>query len=50
MPLSAGGKKALSAMIKEYGTEKGKKIFYSKENKGGAFARAVKKHAKKKKK
>lgn len=34
MPLTAKGKKILSAMTKEYGTKKGKKVFYSSSNKG----------------
>lgn len=34
MPLTLKGKKILSEMKKEYGTEKGKKVFYATENKG----------------
>ncbi len=34
MPLTAKGKKILASMIKEYGEEKGKEVFYSMENSG----------------
>ena len=34
MPLTKKGKKIMSAMEKEYGKEKGKKVFYASENKG----------------
>lgn len=34
MPLNAKGKKILAAMRKEYGSERGEKIFYASENKG----------------
>lgn len=34
MPLTPKGKKIKSAMEKEYGAEKGKKVFYASENKG----------------
>jgi len=34
MPLNAKGKKVMRAMQKEYGTEKGKEVFYASENKG----------------
>ena len=34
MPLNKKGKKILSAMKKEYGAERGEKIFYASENKG----------------
>lgn len=34
MPLTKKGKKIKSAMAKEYGKEKGEKIFYATENKG----------------
>jgi len=34
MPLSAKGKKILGAMKKEYGTKKGKSVFYASINKG----------------
>lgn len=34
MPLNKKGKKIKEAMEKEYGKEKGKKIFYASENKG----------------
>lgn len=41
MPLSATGKKVLKKFMSEYGKKEGKSVFYAKENKGGAFARAV---------
>lgn len=34
MPLNAKGQKIMSAMMKEYGREKGKRVFYASENKG----------------
>lgn len=34
MPLNVKGKKILAAMKKEYGAERGEKIFYASENKG----------------
>lgn len=34
MPLTKKGKKIMSAMAKEYGTEKGKKVFYASKNEG----------------
>lgn len=34
MPLTKKGEKILSNMEKEYGTKKGKKVFYASENKG----------------
>lgn len=34
MPLNKKGKKIMSAMKKEYGSEKGKSVFYASENKG----------------
>ena len=34
MPLNKKGKKILKAMEKEYGTKKGKNVFYASENKG----------------
>jgi hypothetical protein len=34
MPLTAKGKKIKSAMEKEYGKERGKRVFYASENKG----------------
>ncbi len=33
-PLTKKGKKIISAMKKEYGSEKGKKVFYASQNKG----------------
>jgi len=49
MPLSEAGNRILSKMIQEYGSKKGKSVFYAKENKGGKFAEIVRKHSKKKK-
>lgn len=34
MPLNAKGQKIMSSMVKEYGKEKGKRVFYASENKG----------------
>lgn len=34
MPLTKKGKKIKASMEKEYGKEKGKKVFYASENKG----------------
>jgi len=34
MPLTKKGKKILANMIKEYGSEKGKNVFYASQNKG----------------
>lgn len=34
MPLTKKGKKIKAAMTKEYGKEKGKKVFYASANKG----------------
>jgi len=34
MPLTKKGKKIKSAMKKEYGEEKGEKVFYASQNKG----------------
>lgn len=34
MPLTAKGKKIKAAMAKQYGKEKGERIFYAAENKG----------------
>ena len=34
MPLSKKGTKIKKAMVKTYGKEKGKKVFYASENKG----------------
>ena len=34
MPLTPKGKKIKKAMEKEYGKEKGKKVFYASQNKG----------------
>ena len=34
MPLTKKGSKIKKAMIKEYGKEKGERVFYASENKG----------------
>lgn len=34
MPLTKKGKKIMKAMKKEYGSEKGKRVFYASQNKG----------------
>lgn len=34
MPLTKKGEKIKRAMVKEYGKEKGKKVFYASQNKG----------------
>lgn len=34
MPLTKKGRKIKAAMQKEYGAEKGKRVFYASENKG----------------
>lgn len=34
MPLTPKGKKILSSMKKEYGSKKGKQVFYASQNKG----------------
>jgi hypothetical protein len=34
MPLNPKGEKIKAAMQKEYGSEKGKRVFYASENKG----------------
>jgi hypothetical protein len=34
MPLTKKGDKIMGAMKKEYGPEKGKKVFYASQNKG----------------
>lgn len=34
MPLNKKGKKIMSAMLREYGKEKGKRVFYASENSG----------------
>lgn len=49
MPLAPEGKKILSAFIQEYGSKKGKSVFYAKENMGGKFKQLVR-HGKKKRK
>lgn len=34
MPLNAKGRKIKAAMVKQYGSKKGKRVFYASENKG----------------
>ena len=34
MPLNKKGKKIMSAMTEEYGSKKGKQVFYASKNKG----------------
>lgn len=34
MPITKKGKKIMSAMTKQYGAKKGKKVFYASANKG----------------
>ena len=34
MPLTKKGRKIMSAMKKQYGSKKGKQVFYASENKG----------------
>jgi len=41
MPLNKTGKKVLANFKKEYGAEKGKQVFYAKENKDKSFANTV---------
>ena len=41
MPLKKTGKKILLQMKKEYGSKKGTRIFYSKENADSGFARLI---------
>lgn len=45
MPLNKKGKAIKRAMEKEYGTEKGKKVFYASENKGTIKGVTKKKNA-----
>ena len=49
MPLTAKGKKVLSAMKKEYGAKKGEQVFYASINKGKLKGAHVKKKKKAKK-
>jgi hypothetical protein len=34
MPLTSKGEKIMAAMMEEYGSKKGKKVFYASQNKG----------------
>lgn len=47
MPLTSKGVKIMQSMMKEYGAERGKKVFYASENKG--TIKGVAKHSKKRK-
>lgn len=49
MPLTAKGKKTKAAMQKQYGKERGERVFYAAENKG-SIKGVTKKAAKKGKK
>lgn len=44
MPLTAKGKKIMSSMKSEYGSDKGKKVFYASLNKGRIKGVEGKKH------
>ena len=44
MPLTEKGKKVKAAMVKEYGKEKGERVFYASENKGTIKGVAKKSH------
>lgn len=44
MPLSSKGEEIKSKMMRHYGAEKGKRVFYATENKNPKFARVVKRH------
>ena len=46
MPLTKKGKKIKRAMMKHYGPEKGKRVFYASENKGNIKGVTKKKHHK----
>lgn len=46
MPLSNKGKKILAAMKRQYGEEKGERVFYASENKGSIKGVARKKSKK----
>lgn len=50
MPLTKSGKKVMHKFEDEYGEEKGKSVFYAKENKDKKFAKAMTKAIEKKKK
>jgi len=47
MPLTAKGKKIKAHMVKQYGKEKGERVFYASENKG-TIKGVAKKHKGKK--
>lgn len=49
MPLTAKGKKIKAAMEKQYGKERGERVFYAAENKGTIKGVAKKRKAKGKK-
>jgi len=50
MPLTAKGKKIKAAMLKQYGKDRGRAVFYAAENKGSIKGVAKKAPAKKGKK
>lgn len=50
MPLTKTGKKVEHVFEKEYGSKKGKQVFYAKENKDKSFAKAMTKVIESKKK
>lgn len=53
MPLTSKGTKIVKAMMKHYGTKKGKQVFYASINEGkitGAEGKSKKRKGKKKKK
>ena len=45
MPLTSKGSKILSNMEKEYGSDKGKSVFYASKNKGTISGVEKRKHA-----
>ena len=47
MPMSKAGRKMMAAMMKEYGTKKGKSVFYAMENMGRVPGMKKKKKRKK---
>jgi hypothetical protein len=49
MPLTEKGKKVKSAMQKQYGKDKGERVFYATENKGAVRGLAKKRKPTKKK-
>lgn len=41
MPLTKAGRRVMRKMMEQYGIEKGKEVFYAKENSDEKFAKAV---------